>query len=80
MIVTYKEDGWHVTQRSHGILAAELGANWRLKDRPERWRKRCSLLRMHVSGLPAYRHLYALNLADGSLIWNFNYVGQMGEN
>lgn len=38
MIVTYKEDGWQVvTQRSHGILAAQLGANWRVKDRPERW-------------------------------------------
>ena len=38
MIVTYKEDGWYVvTQRSHGILAAQLGANWRVKDRPERW-------------------------------------------
>ena len=38
MIVTYKEDGWHVvTQRSHGILAAQLGANWRVKDRPQRW-------------------------------------------
>ncbi len=38
MVVTYKEDGWHVvTQRSHGILAAQLGANWRVKDRPERW-------------------------------------------
>lgn len=35
--------------------------------------------RMYVSGLPAYRHLYALNLTDGSLIWDFNYVGQMGE-
>jgi hypothetical protein len=38
MIVTYKEDGWHiVTQRSHGILAAQIAANWRVKDRPERW-------------------------------------------
>ena len=38
MIVTYKEDGWHVvTQRSHGILAAQIASNWRLKDRPERW-------------------------------------------
>jgi hypothetical protein len=38
MIVTYKEDGWYVvTQRAHGILAAQLGANWRVKDRPERW-------------------------------------------
>lgn len=38
MIVTYKEDGWHVvTQRAHGILAAQIAANWRIKDRPERW-------------------------------------------
>ena len=38
MIVSYKEDGWHiVTQRSHGILAAQIAANWRVKDRPERW-------------------------------------------
>lgn len=38
MIVTYKEDGWQVvTQRSHGILAAQLAAQWRIKDRPERW-------------------------------------------
>ncbi len=38
MIVTYKKDGWYVvTQRSHGILAAQMAANWRVKDRPERW-------------------------------------------
>lgn len=38
MIVTYQEDGWHViTQRSHGILAAQLGAQWRVSERPVRW-------------------------------------------
>jgi hypothetical protein len=38
MIVNYKKDGWHiVTQRAHGILAAQLGAKWQVKDRPERW-------------------------------------------
>jgi hypothetical protein len=38
MIVTYKEDGWHViTQRAHGIVAAQLAMEWRRKDRPERW-------------------------------------------
>jgi len=38
MIVTYKEDGWQVvTQRAHGILAAQLAAQWRAKDRPTRW-------------------------------------------
>ncbi len=38
MIVTYKEDGWQVvTQRAHGILAAQFYAQWRAKDRPVRW-------------------------------------------
>ena len=38
MIVNYKEDGWHIiTQRAHGILAAQLAMQWREKDRPERW-------------------------------------------
>lgn len=38
MIVTYKEEGWQIiTQRSHGLLAAQLAAHWRRKDRPARW-------------------------------------------
>jgi len=38
MIVLYKEEGWEViTQRAHGILAAQIGFQWRMKDRPERW-------------------------------------------
>ena len=38
MIVNYSEKGWEiVTQRAHGILAAQLAMHWRKKDRPERW-------------------------------------------
>jgi len=38
MIVIYKKDGWEViTQRPQGVLAAQIGFQWRLKDRPERW-------------------------------------------
>lgn len=38
MIVTYKEEGWHIiTQRAHGIVAAQLAMAWRRKDRPQRW-------------------------------------------
>ena len=38
VIVTYKEEGWHiVTQRAHGIVAAGLAMAWRHKDRPGRW-------------------------------------------
>lgn len=38
VIVIYKEEGWQViTQRAHGILAAQLAMQWKVKDRPERW-------------------------------------------
>lgn len=38
MIVNYKEGGWEIiTQRAHGLLAAQFGFRWKLEDRPERW-------------------------------------------
>lgn len=38
MIVNYTQEGWElITQRAHGIVAAQLGFHWRVKDRPERW-------------------------------------------
>ncbi|MEP6726100.1 MAG: DUF3891 family protein, partial [Bacteroidota bacterium] len=38
MIVNYAETGWEiVTQRAHGLLAAQLAMHWNKKRRPERW-------------------------------------------
>lgn len=38
MIVNYKKNGWEVvTQRAHGLLAAQFAFHWKKKDRPERW-------------------------------------------
>lgn len=38
MIVNYKETGWEIiTQRAHGLLAAQLAFQWRKEDRPVRW-------------------------------------------
>lgn len=38
MIVNYTKDGWQVvTQRAHGILAAQFAAHWKISERPERW-------------------------------------------
>jgi hypothetical protein len=38
MIVNYTEQGWEIiTQRAHGVLAAQIAMQWRVKDRPERW-------------------------------------------
>ncbi len=38
MIVNYKETGWEViTQRAHGLLAAQVGIHWKASERPHRW-------------------------------------------
>lgn len=38
MIVRYTKSGWEIiTQRGHGLLAAEICARWKLSDQPNRW-------------------------------------------
>jgi hypothetical protein len=38
MIVNYTEHGWEIiTQRNHGLLAAQLASHWRKADRSARW-------------------------------------------
>ena len=38
MIVNYTNQGWEIiTQRAHGLLAAQVAMQWAVKDRPERW-------------------------------------------
>lgn len=38
MIVNYTDKGWQVvTQRSHGLLAAQICARWKESDQPKRW-------------------------------------------
>jgi hypothetical protein len=38
MIVNYTEKGWKIiTQRSHGLLAAQICARWSKANQPERW-------------------------------------------
>jgi len=38
MIVNYTNKGWEIiTQRAHGLLAAQAAMHWAVKERPERW-------------------------------------------
>jgi len=38
MIVTYTNKGWEIiTQRAHGLLAAQVAMHWAIKERPQRW-------------------------------------------
>lgn len=38
MVVRYSIEGWEiVTQRNHGMLAADICARWKITDQPKRW-------------------------------------------
>ncbi|MFC4213037.1 DUF3891 family protein [Pedobacter lithocola] len=38
MIVNYTENGWEIiTQRTHGLLAGQICARWKISDQPSRW-------------------------------------------
>ena len=38
MIANYTEAGWElITQRAHGILAAQIAQHWKSAERPKRW-------------------------------------------
>jgi hypothetical protein len=38
MIVIYKQTGWEIiTQRAHGMVAAQLAMQWKVEERPKRW-------------------------------------------
>lgn len=38
MIVNYTEAGWYIiAQRSHGLLAAQICAQWKKSQQPQRW-------------------------------------------
>ena len=38
MITAYTENGWQIiTQRSHGLLAGQICARWKLSNQPDRW-------------------------------------------
>ncbi|MEO6917295.1 MAG: DUF3891 family protein [Chitinophagaceae bacterium] len=38
MVVNYIQNGWEViTQRAHGLLAMQLGMQWKITERPVRW-------------------------------------------
>ncbi len=48
MIVNYTEQGWEIiTQRAHGLLAAQAAMEWRIKDRPQRWAETVAAISEH---------------------------------
>jgi len=66
MIVNYTEAGWKIiTQRSHGLLAAQLCAQWKIKNRPIRWIETLIAVAEHDDVYNEFENKDLLNDAGG---------------
>lgn len=74
MIVNYTESGWQIiTQRSHGLLAAQICAHWRKDRQPERWVETLIATAEHDDVYNEWENTDLLNEAGGPV--NFKQTG-----
>ncbi len=68
MIVNYTEAGWElITQRAHGILAAQLAQHWKKKGRPQRWLETLLAIAEHDDAMIELDGEHLLTEAGGPL-------------
>ena len=68
MIVNYTEAGWElITQRAHGILAAQLAQHWKKKGRPQRWTETLLAIAEHDDAMIELDGEHLLTEAGGPL-------------
>ena len=66
MIVNYTEKGWKIiTQRSHGLLTAQLCAQWKITKRPHRWIETITAAAEHDDVYNEFENNDLLNGAGG---------------
>jgi len=66
MIVNYTEEGWEViTQRCHGLLAAQICVQWKTKERPKRWLETLAAVAEHDDVYNEFENDDLLNDAGG---------------
>lgn len=52
MIVNYTQQGWQlITQRAHGMLAAQVALHWKVAQRPKRWMETLLAIAEHDDAL-----------------------------
>jgi len=74
MIVNYTESGWQIiTQRSHGLLAALICAQWRKNRQPPRWVETLIAAAEHDDVYNEWENDDLLNEAGGPV--NFTQTG-----
>lgn len=68
MIANYTEEGWDlITQRSHGILAAQIAQHWQVAQRPERWTETLLAIAEHDDAMVELEERLLLTEAGGPL-------------
>ena len=73
MIVNYTEHGWEIiTQRAHGLLAAQAAMHWCIKDRPERWAETLLAIADHDDAQIELEEEEQLLLTEAGGPMNFN--------
>ncbi|RPD48933.1 DUF3891 family protein [Paracnuella aquatica] len=74
MIVNYTADGWEIiTQRAHGVLAAQVAQHWKKDQRPQRWTETLLAIAEHDDALVELEEELLLTEAGGPL--NFSMKG-----
>jgi len=74
MIVNYTESGWQIiTQRSHGLLAAQICAHWRKDKQPRRWVETLVAAAEHDDVYDEWENEDLLNESGGPV--NFKQTG-----
>lgn len=81
MIVNYTESGWQiVTQRSHGLLAAQICAHWRKDRQPIRWVETLIAAAEHDDVYNEWENDELLNEAGGPVNFKHtNFKQELGE-
>jgi hypothetical protein len=68
MIVNYTPSGWEIiTQRAHGLLAAQIANYWKEADRPARWVETLLAIGEHDDAELEFYGVTVLNEAGGPL-------------
>ena len=73
MIVNYTEEGWEIiTQRAHGLLAAQIASFWNIAERPSRWLETLTAIACHDDQNLEFEDREQLQAAGGPMSFKMN--------
>jgi len=73
MIVNYTEEGWEIiTQRAHGLLAAQIASCWKIEERMPRWLETLAAIACHDDQNLEFEDREQLQAAGGPMSFKMN--------